>query len=292
MESTALAQRFRAMADGSYRDVPLYRRLALALADRRGLLDFAALLPDHALSGGLLFSTLHYLVLADVGADFAATWHREEDAPGSVPDLEHEFERFVLERASKVSDVVARHRGAQTNEVNRCAYLLPALAAVAAIRREPLALLEIGSSAGLLLNFDRYSYLYNRVVYGPHSTVSIAAKLRGRPPRLDVSKVAWRLGVDRAPVDVFDEDAARWLMANIYPGDTERAARTSAAIALAREHPTTVLTGDASELEAFARRAPRGLALTVITTAVLMYLDRTSHRVQTGRRAARTEPFH
>lgn len=271
-----MAQRFRAIADGSYRNVPLYRRLALALAERSALRDFTTALPDHALSGGLLFSTLHYLVLSEGHAEFTSTWRREEEAPGSVPDLESAFEQFVLQSARMIYDLLARHRGAQTNEVNRCSYLLPALATVAARRQRPLALLEIGSSAGLLLNFDRYSYRYDAAAFGTPSPVSVVAELRGPLPPTNVPDVGWRLGVDRAPIDVFDEDETRWLLANVYPGDTDRFARTSAALAVARQHPPPVVVGEASDLHDLALRAPRSLPLTVITTALLMYLDAAS----------------
>lgn len=272
MEREEAARRFRAIGDGSYRDVPLYRRLALAVAERPVLLDVAAALPDHALAGGLVFSVFHYLALAE-GGGFGALWRREERAPASVPDLEAAFEAFVLERAERIAELVARHRGAQTNEVNRCAYLLPGLATVAARRRAPLAVLEIGASAGLLLNLDRYSYRYGDVHAGPPSPVSIQAELRGPMPPVDVPEVGWRLGVDRAPIDVHDEDEARWLLAAVYPGDSVRAARTAAAIAVAREHPPPLTVGEASNLDDLAALAPRDLALAVVTTAVLMYLD-------------------
>lgn len=273
MEPSEVAQRFRAIAEGSYRNVPLYRRLAIALADRPNLLDFSAALPDHALAGGLLFSTLHYLVLSEGDGDFASAWRREEEAPASVPNFEAAFEQFVLLHAATIYELLARHRGAQTNEVNRCSYLLPALAMVAARRHRPLALLEVGSSAGLLLNFDRYSYRYDGAVFGPPSPVSVRVELRGPLPPTHLPDVGWRLGVDRAPIDVFDEAESRWLLANVYPGDTDRFARTSGALAVARQHPPTVVVGEASDLQNLALRAPRGLALTVITTALLMYLD-------------------
>lgn len=270
------AQRFRAIADGSFRDVPLYRRLALAIAERPPLLDFATQLPDSALAGGLVFSTFHYLVLAEIDAEFTAVWRQEEQAPAAIEDLEPRFERFVLNHANSISALVDRHPGAQLNEVNRCAYLLPALASVAASRRQPLALLEVGTSAGLLLNFDRYSYRYGDSSFGPPSAVSIECEMRSPLPRLDMPDVPWRLGIDRQPIDLLDHRAALWLLASIYPGDNARAERLSGAITEAREHPPSVLAGQASDVHMFGTQAPRNLALTVSTTALLMYLDPTS----------------
>lgn len=273
MDRTEAAQRFRAIAGGSFRDVPLYRRLALAIAERPPLLDFAARLPDHALAGGLVFSTFHYLALAEVDTTFTAAWRQEAQAPAAVDDLEQRFERFVKDHESSILGLVHRHPGAQLNEVNRCAYLLPALSAVAAVRRQPLALLEIGASAGLLLNFDRYTYRYGESSFGPHSAVSIESELRSPLPRLTMPDAPWRLGIDRQPIDLHDHQAALWLLASIYPGDTARAARLSAAIDDAREHPQSVVAGQAADLQAFAGHAPNDLALTVTTTALLMYLD-------------------
>lgn len=273
---TEAERRFRAIADGSFRDVPLYRRLALAIANRPSLLGFAMQLPGHALAGGLVFSTLHYLVLAEVDEEFTAVWRQEEQAPGAREDFEPRFERFVLNHAKSISDLVDRHRGAQLNEVNRCAYLLPALASVAGSRRQPLALLEVGTSAGLLLNFDRYSYRYGASTFGPRSDVSIESEVLSPLPGLEMPEVPWRLGIDPKPINLLDDDAALWLLANVYPGDTARAARVSAAITEARAHPPSVLSGRASDVQVFGAQAPRDLALTVSTTAVLMYLDPTS----------------
>src|SRR5438270_950834 len=93
-----LAQRFRAMAEGSYRDVPLYRRLALGMADRDRLLDLALALPTQALSGGLLFAVVHREVLEDAGHPFAQLWDQEVRHPRSVGAFEEEFESFIFER--------------------------------------------------------------------------------------------------------------------------------------------------------------------------------------------------
>ncbi len=42
----------------------------------------------------------------------------------------------------------------------RCACLLPAFSAIAQVTGRPLALIEIGPSAGLNLNWDRFRYRY------------------------------------------------------------------------------------------------------------------------------------
>ena len=55
-----------------------------------------------------------------------------------------------------------RTRSTQTNEAGRCAALLPVLAALP----QPLALLEVGASAGLCLYPDRYAYRYGDHLVG------------------------------------------------------------------------------------------------------------------------------
>src|SRR5699024_3203234 len=58
-------------------------------------------------------------------------------------------------RWSQVRETILT-RATQTNEVGRCASLLPLLATLPG----PLALVEVGASAGLCLHPDRWSYRY------------------------------------------------------------------------------------------------------------------------------------
>ena len=66
------------------------------------------------------------------------------------------FLNFVTARWGAVADTMMAHR-TQTNEPGRCATLLPLLVSLP----QPLALVEVGASAGLCLYPDRYSYRYS-----------------------------------------------------------------------------------------------------------------------------------
>src|SRR5699024_10896325 len=96
-------------------------------------------------------------------------------------------------------------RSTQTNEAARCAMLLPFLAALP----QPLALIEVGASAGLCLLPDQFSYRYTGGValdpVGGRSPVVLTAELgAGASVPSQLPQIAWRAGIDLAPIDVTD----------------------------------------------------------------------------------------
>lgn len=73
---------------------------------------------------------------------------------------EHSFtllQQFCAQYRDELRHVLTTKR-VQTNEVQRAAYLYPVFSTIAAREQKPLALLEIGTSAGLLLHVDKYCY--------------------------------------------------------------------------------------------------------------------------------------
>jgi hypothetical protein len=64
-----------------------------------------------------------------------------------------QFRSFLEDHWTAVSRIVLS-RSTQTNEAGRCATLLPSLAAISAAERKPLALIEVGASAGLRAGID------------------------------------------------------------------------------------------------------------------------------------------
>jgi len=141
----------------------------------------------------------------------------------------------------------------QTNEVARSGMLFPGFLAVARATGLPLAIYEIGASAGLNLMFDRFHYRYGDTNWGdPVSPVQLAPELRGPVPPLDGRLViASRTGSDIAPVDLGEADARLRLRSYVWPDQTLRRQRIDAAIELARTSGIVVEQADA---RSFVRR--------------------------------------
>lgn len=137
----------------------------------------------------------------------------------------------------------------QTNETARAAALLPALGAIAARFERPLALYEIGSSAGLILQLDRFFYDFDVWRWGdPTSGVRLAPEIRGDPPPAPAPfDVIDRRGCDRAPIDPGDPAAALRLRAYCWPDQRARVDRLTAAMALATEAGLSVAAAEAAD---------------------------------------------
>lgn len=137
----------------------------------------------------------------------------------------------------------------QTNETARSAVLLPGFLAIARETGLPLALNEIGSSAGLNLFPDKYRHRFGKKEWGDaYYPVTLAPELRGAMPELSGNlRIASRTGCDIAPLDVHDENDRLRLRAYIWPDQPERLARLDAAIAVAQSNDFVLELADAAE---------------------------------------------
>src|SRR5436190_938127 len=111
--------------------------------------------------------------------------------PLNAPDTHNDpypvFRDFCLDHAAEIRKLLETRR-VQVNEIGRCAYFLPAFQVVAQrISGEPMALVEVGASAGLNLLWDKYGYDYgDGFLYGVRdSEIVLPCRLRGeKRPRL------------------------------------------------------------------------------------------------------------
>ncbi|HEX4183001.1 MAG TPA: DUF2332 domain-containing protein, partial [Caulobacteraceae bacterium] len=174
----------------------------------------------------------------------------------------------------------------QTNEVNRSVCLSAGFMVVAKRSGLPLRCLEIGASAGLNLNWDRYHYDVGEAgVWGdPASPVRLAAEWTGEPPSLDVLvRVVDRRGCDQNPIDVSDHAQAQRLKAYVWPDQLERMQRLAGAIEMAQRHRPPVDKADAADWARSHGHGAPGTATVLYHSIVWSYLP---DETQAGVRAA------
>lgn len=244
-----LKQRYRRFADDECGDYgPLYFKLSHAVASDEEILSFISEMTDQ--QPNLFFAAVQYLT-----------------GPEEVPANAAGLSVFVRENRDALALVMRSHH-TQTNEVGRCAVILPALP------KGPLALIEVGASAGLCLLFDQYQYDYGATRIGDASPVVLRCLLETPAPLPQhLPEIVWRRGLDIAPVDLNDPEKVRWLLACVWPDHGERRRRLQAAIELCRKQPPVIKRGDmVEELPALIERAPDDALLVIFHSAVLPYV--------------------
>lgn len=182
------------------------------------------------------------------------------------------FRRALVEDAVKIRALL--DRPVQTNEVGRCAALLPGFLAIAEKTGLPLRLLEVGASAGLNLRWDRYRYEAGRFAWGdPDSPVRLRFELAGEaPPPLEVA-VAARSGCDSSPVDAGSDEGRLTLLAYLWPDQPNRLRRVRAALDLAADVPVEMEeAGAAAWVDRELTERTEGLATVVFHSIVMLYL--------------------
>ncbi|MBL0372222.1 DUF2332 family protein [Rhizobium sp. KVB221] len=178
-------------------------------------------------------------------------------------------EGFILERLKSAP---------QTNEVRRSGALLPGFLSVANLFGKPLVLSEIGASAGLNLQWDRYRYRLDGRQWGdPSSAVSIEPDWHGtRTPEGD-TWVAERAGCDLNPIDASNPEHCLRMLSYIWADQADRLARTRSALQLAASHNLRVQKADA--IDWLAERLDRpfpGQVHVIFHTIAWQYLPKSS----------------
>ncbi len=260
---------------------PMYAELAYGVSLDPELLAIAAQKRRRQPAPNMFFAAVQYLLLS--GGEYAkhplaAHYPIVAGAERPMTPAFPHFRDFCLTYREQIIDLIRTHR-TQTNVVRRCTCLLPTFSIVQAESGRPLALIDVGASAGLNLNVDRYRYRYLR---GGHETaswgredarVSLEAELRGAgelPPLADELMVWFRGGIDLNPIDLTDPEELRWLRALIWPEHVERHQRLIDSAAELSASPVDLRAGDAVELlPQMIAETPADAALTVYSTVAL-----------------------
>ncbi len=233
-----------------------YEEWAAGVADDAATVALLDQLPPAKRQPNLIFSVARFL--------------------GAPDDIYSGFRRWLHANWAAVADTALSH-ATQTNEAARCALALPFLP------HGPLALLEVGASAGLCLYPDRYAYTYRSA---NDAVLRHLEPLGGSPVELDcevsesislpdaLPRVVWRAGIDLHPLDPARPEDVDWLEALVWPEHEDRRRRVAAAARIAAADPPIMVRGDlVEELPALAASAPPQARLVIFHTAVIAYLD-------------------
>jgi len=164
----------------------------------------------------------------------------------------------------------------QMNEAGRCGALVPVLAQLP----QPVALIEVGCSAGLCLRPDRYSYSWGGHRLGTSDLVIEMDTFGPVPVPDELPRIATRIGIDLNPHDIADPETLRWLDALIWPEHDIRRDRLRRAAQLAAETAIDVRAGDLNDLlDAALRDVPSAATPVVFHSAVVAYLPEEARRV-------------
>ena len=260
---------------------PMYAGLLDRVAadiDAGGL--FADLLAGHAEAPGpsavalRLAGSVHRLVL-ERRAGALATYY---PSVGGTWDLEGGWTAW-RELVAAEPDAVREwlDRPPQTNEVGRAAALMGGLLTLTSRLGDlPFRLVEIGSSAGLNLQADRFRYLADdgRGAGPADSPVVLEGALLGDVPlEAPWPRIVERIGSDVMPVDVATTEGRLALTAYVWPDQVERHERLRGALDLAARAPIAVRRAGAAQTVEDLEVADG--ALTVLWHSVMwQYLDR------------------
>lgn len=217
-----------------------------------------------------LMGAVNRLVLSGVEPRLAAIY---ADPECNEEEAFTEFSAVLARNRERLRKSIKRP--VQTNEVGRCAALLPGFLTIAASTGLPLRLLEVGASTGLNLRWDRYRFLTGGFAWGPAgSPVQIEFELRGKLSVPASVEVAERRGCDPSPVDLSTEDGRETAFAYIWPDQAERLGRLRAALEAASELPAVVdPEGVGSWLERMLATRTPGLATVVYHSLVAQYFS-------------------
>jgi len=223
---------------------PLYAALSQAGRDAPEILELAS----HAMAGAPpvhLFTAVHYLLLDGRDDPLARFFPTLSDDPTPADQAWPEFRRFCREHAEELRHLL-QTRPVQMTYVERCRTLLPPLSMVAREAGEPLNLVEIGCSAGVLLTFDKYAYSYPPGEWlGPaDAQIRLTARIDGGP-ELHMPRIGRRAGLDLNVIDASSPDDQRWMLATCFPELRDEQRRLAQAMAIVAETDIAWFEGDA-----------------------------------------------
>ncbi|MBE7121347.1 DUF2332 domain-containing protein [Bacillus cereus] len=279
----------------------LYEYLSIKISEDGEVLTLASYAQPGQPVPNLLLGTVHYLLLK--GKEHSLKKYYQslvENADTNFENAFYQFKDFCRVYREEIISLL-QTKLVQTNEVRRCAYLYPSFCYIFNKVNKPLALIEIGTSAGLQLFWDQYRYSYGtEEVYGNRqSNVHLQSEIKGEKKPSFFKKsppVMERIGLDLHVNDLNDEEDYLWLRALIWPEHKERLELFDQAATLVKEKPVRLIEGDGvALLPAIANQIREDAVICIFHTHVANQIpDNIKHELerQIKEIGAKRDVFH
>lgn len=171
------------------------------------------------------------------------------DAPKAPSEkLIEKFKSFVIKHLDTIMMDV-RHLDLKKNIVERSSVLIPIFSEIIkSSGKSNFNVIELGTRAGLLLNYDLYGYTFNKALtVGDSSNFNIKVNINHYNDLNNLKSILHpirKIGITRHMMDITDDDAHHWLQSLYYPEEQKRRKYYNRARKVFLEHPVEIFEGD------------------------------------------------
>ena len=277
----------------------LFTDLAADYADggrTYALLAGRSLRPVHDAVPLRLAGAIHRVVLQ--GKDDRLARHYPSVGGKPAEDFTADFIGYMRDHLEDIENGLATQ--VQTNEVGRSVAHLVLSHWITTLGVEEFNLLEIGASAGLNLNFDRFYGCFGQLRMGdPSSSLRFMGDWFSNAPdvpRIGATAISKR-GCDISPIDVTQPGDESRLLSFVWPDQRLRLERLRSAIAIAKTHRPLVDQASADEWITQQLERTNGHATLIFHSIVWQYLGtQTQNKLKqaiynAGKTATATHPI-
>ena len=259
---------------GSQMYAQLFSDLAADYADNGrtyALLAGRSQRPIHDALPLRLAGALHRIVLQGKDERLSRHYPSVGGTPGE--DFTADVIAYMRDHLDEIDTALTQQ--VQTNEVGRSVVHLSLLHWLTSLDIYDVDLLEIGASAGLNLNCDRYYACSHQLRMGDAaSPIRMMGDWFTHTPTIPSTgaRIHRRRGTDISPIDVSDHDDAMRLLSFVWPDHKARFMRTKAAIEIAQQYPPIVDHQSADTWIHDQLQRPRERATMIFHSIVWQYL--------------------
>jgi len=227
----------------------LYAELLRIVAEEDDLFALSLEARPGQMSARVLLAAVYFQLLQNPQDPLAAFFPAITPEPLPPEQAGPAFRAFCRAHRSALAEIM-RTRTLQTTFIERAVQILLALDEVGRSIGGPFSLVEVGCSAGLLLLFDRYRYLFpdgGRLGADDAEVLVSNFQFLGPPPPIPAAfpRIARRVGLDLDPIDVADPDARNWILACTSPEYVEHFRNLRTALDFRARNPLETIAGDA-----------------------------------------------